>query len=79
MWSKVFFLSWETLFIQDVHGLFKVKLTFIEKIISDLNVCLRTLLKWGFNVLTMHLGMTFTSILQGCAVIWTRGRHIRNE
>lgn len=45
MWSKVFFLSWETLFIQDVHGLFKVKLTFIEKIISDLNVCLRTLLK----------------------------------
>lgn len=36
MWSKVFLLHWETLFIQDVHGLFKVKLTSIEKIISDL-------------------------------------------
>lgn len=25
MWSNVFLLHWETLFIQDVHGLFKVK------------------------------------------------------
>lgn len=49
------------LFIQDVHGLFKAELTTIPKIISD--VCLRILQKWGFNVLTMHLGMTFTSIL----------------
>lgn len=31
MRSKVFLPHWETLFIQDVHGRFKVKLTSIEK------------------------------------------------
>lgn len=62
MWSKLFLLYWEILFIQDVHSLFKVKLTSVEKRTSDLDLCLRTLLKRGFNVLTMHLDVTFTSI-----------------
>lgn len=54
---------------QGICGFFKVKLTSIEKVISDWKVCLRTLLKWGFDALIMHLSMTFTSILQDCSYL----------